>query len=324
MKRTLIFALTLLMIGVLAIGANAQPSGEIVVYSASGPEITGPIIELFNKTYPDIKVVKIHAGTPELFSRLRAEKGNPAADVMFGGAPLLYDREADLFEPFVHPHKEHFATNDPDNIWSPFTIFVQPLIVNTNLVKPEDYPETVKEVLENGSKWKANGGIALAAPNTSSTGWTIVSGIATACGWDFIEELVPYVSVTNGSDAMFNAVKDGELPIGWINEDLGYQWESAGVGVKLIYPSDVATIQMDAYGLVKSGPNPELAKIFLEFLGTKEVHEVASQIVKRRSVRTDVEPPGGLPELEGLNLFYASEPRDVVTDRFNAIVERAQ
>jgi iron(III) transport system substrate-binding protein len=135
---------------------------------------------------------------------------------------------------------------------------------------------------------------------------------------------MPYVSVTNGSDAMFNAVKDGELPIGWINEDLGYQWGSAGIGVKLIYPSDVVTIQMDAYGLVKNGPNPKLAKIFLEFLGTKEVHEVASQIVKRRSVRNDVEPPGGLPELEGLNLYYASEPRDVVTDRFNAIIDRGK
>ena len=324
MKKTLIIALTLLAVGLLSIGVNAGPSGEIFVYSASGPEITGPIIELFNKTYPDIKVVKIHAGTPELFSRIRAEKGNPAADVMFGGDPLLYDREADLFEAFVHPERENFATLDPNNIWNPFTIFVQPLIVNTNLVKPEDYPETVLEVLENGPKWKANGGIALAAPNTSSTGWTIVSGIATAHGWDFIEKLMPYVSVTNGSDAMFNAVKDGELPIGWINEDLGYQWGSAGIGVKLIYPSDVVTIQMDAYGLVKNGPNPKLAKIFLEFLGTKQVHEVASQIVKRRSVRNDVEPPGGLPELEGLNLYYASEPRDVVTDRFNAIIDRGK
>lgn len=324
MKKTLIIALTLLAVGLLSIGVNAGPSGEIFVYSASGPEITGPIIELFNKTYPDIKVVKIHAGTPELFSRIRAEKGNPAADVMFGGDPLLYDREADLFEAFVHPERENFATLDPNNIWNPFTIFVQPLIVNTNLVKPEDYPETVLEVLGNGPKWKANGGIALAAPNTSSTGWTIVSGIATAHGWDFIEKLMPYLSVTNGSDAMFNAVKDGELPIGWINEDLGYQWESAGIGVKLIYPSDVVTIQMDAYGLVKNGPNPKLAKIFLEFLGTKEVHEVASQIVKRRSVRNDVEPPGGLPELEGLNLYYASEPRDVVTDRFNAIIDRGK
>jgi len=320
MKRLLVIVLTLAMVVFAAAAVAAQPSGKIVVYSASGPEITDPIIELFNKAHPEIEVVKIHAGTPELFSRLRAEANNPAADVMFGGDPLTYDRERDLFEPFDHPEKANFQTYDPYNIWQPFTIFVQPLMVNTKLVAPEYYPTTVKEVLANAEYFKSLGGIALSAPNTSSTGWTIVSGIATAHGWDFIAQLAPYLSVTNGSDAMFSAVRDGELPIGWINEDLGVQWEKAGADVKLIYPTDVATIQMDAYGLVKNGPNPEAAKVFMEFLGSKEVHEIAAEIVKRRSVRVDVAPPGDLPPLEGLNLYYASEPRDVVTDKFNQLI----
>lgn len=323
MRRSLLVVCALAILALLQFGAHAQ-TGNIVVYSASGPEITGPIIDLFQRSHPDIHITLVHAGTPELFSRIRAEAANPAADVMFGGDPLIYDREADLFAPFDHPHKESFATNDPHNIWHPFTIFVQPILVNTRLVKPEDFPSTVQQLLANGALWKSNGGIALAAPHTSSTGWTIVSGIATAHGWGFIEELLPYLTVTNGSDAMFNAIKDGEVPIGWINEDLGIQWEIEGVEVKLIYPTDVATIQMDAYGLVKNGPNPEAAKKFVEFLGTKEVHEIATQIVKRRSVRNDVEPPGDLPALEGLNLFYASEPRDVVTARFNALLERVQ
>lgn len=322
MRKNMFTIAVLVTVIMSSFAVNASElAGDLVVYSASGPEITGPIVDLFNQKYPNINVVKVHAGTPELFSRLRAEKGNPAADVMFGGDPLTYDREADLFAPFEHPEKASFQTHDPNNIWQPFTIFVQPLIVNTKLVSPENYPSTVKEVLENGHLWKENGGIALAAPNTSSTGWTIVSGIATRYGWDFVKGLVPYLSVTHGSDAMFNAVKDGELPIGWINEDLGIQWEKAGVSVKLIYPDDVATMQMDAFALVKNGPNPEIAKSFVEFLGSKEVHEIARDVVSRRSVRSDVEPPGSLPELEGLNLFYASEPRDVVTSKFNQLLE---
>lgn len=320
MKRLMVVLAALVAVFAMVGTAAAQPAGKLVIYSASGPEIADPIIDLFNERYPNIEVTKVHAGTPELFSRLRAEANNPAADVMFGGDPLTYDREADLFTPFNHPEKANFQTYDPYDIWQPFTIFVQPIIVNTKLVSPDKYPATVKDMLANAQYYKDLGGIALAAPNTSSTGWTIVSGIATAHGWEFIADLMPYLSVTNGSDAMFNAVRDGELPIGWINEDLGAQWEQAGADVKLIYPTDVATIQMDAYGLVKNGPNPEAAKLFMEFLGTKEVHEIAAQIVKRRSVRMDVDPPGGLPELGELNLFYASEPRDVVTDRFNQLL----
>ena len=49
-----------------------------------------------------------------------------------------------------------------------------------------------------------------------------MSGIATAHGWEFIADLVPYLSVTNGSDAMFSAVR-WRTAIGWINEDLGVQ-----------------------------------------------------------------------------------------------------
>jgi iron(III) transport system substrate-binding protein len=92
--------------------------------------------------------------------------------------------------------------------------------------------------------------------------------------WDFIEKLLPYCKITPGSDPVFAAVKDGECPIGWVNE---------GAPVALIYPKDVVTIQMDAFGLVNNGPNPAAVKSLMEFLGTKEAHTIAATIIKRRS-----------------------------------------
>ncbi|MDK2865561.1 MAG: iron(III) transport system substrate-binding protein, partial [Thermotogota bacterium] len=170
-------------------------------------------------------------------------------------------------------------------------------------------------------KWAELGGIALADPSKSSTGWTIVSGIASAYSWNFIRELLRYATVTPGSDAMFSAIKDGEAPVGWVNEDLGVKWELAGLPVKIVYPKDVCTVQVDAYGLVKGAPHPELAKLFLNFLGTKEAHELVSSIIKRRSVRKDVPPPGELPPLGELRLYTQSESREVVISKFNKILE---
>lgn len=324
MKKSLIILIVILLVALLgtSIAKCAEPKGEIVVYSASGPEITGPIYEIFKVKYPDIKFTTVYAGTPELFARFAAEKNNPAADVIFGGPPIIYDKEADLFEPYVHPEREYFATYDPNSIWQPFTTFCQPLMVNKKLILPNEYPKTVKEVLDNGEKWLDRGGIALADPNKSSTGWTIVSGITSAYDWNFIESLLPYCKVTPGSDAMFSAIKDGEACIGWINEDLGVKWVKEGLPVELIYPIDVVTIQMDCYGLVKNGPHPELAKLFINFLGSKEVHIVVANIVKRRSVRKDVNPPGDLPVLGDLKLFYASEPREVVVAKFSTLQEK--
>lgn len=298
-----------------------EPSGKIVVYSASGPEITEPLYELFQSKYSGIQVTFVYGKTPELFARLQAEKSRPAADVMFGGAPITYDQERDLFEPYVHPERANFVISDPNNIWQPFSIFAQPLMYNTNIVKEEDQVDTIIKLVANGEKWVKLGGIALADPSKSSTGWTIVSGITSAYSWNFIRELLKYATVTPGSDAMFSAIKDGEVPVGWINEDLGIKWELAGLPVKIVYPKDVCTVQVDAYGLVKGAPHSDLAKIFLNFLGTKEAHELVSSIIKRRSVRKDVAPPGELPPLGELNLYTQSESREVVISKFNKILE---
>jgi len=80
---------------------------------------------------------------------------------------------------------------------------------------------------------------------------------------------------------------------------------------------------MDAFGLVKNGPNPAAAKSLMEFLGTREAHTIAATIIKRRSARRDVAPPGELPVLGDLKLCYASEPRDVVTAKFEALRQKS-
>jgi len=321
-KKSLLIIFVVLIIALLiSVNTTSAYESKLFVYSASGQEITGPIFELFNVKHPDIEIVSIHAGTPELFARLNAEQNNPAADVMFGGSPLLYDSSANLFKPYDHPDTKSFVTSDPNSIWHPFTIFAQPIMLNTEMVNESDYPATVKELLANGKKWKEMGGIALADPSKSSTGWTIISGVATAYGWDFIKDLLSYCVITPGSDPMFTAIKDGEAPIGWINEDLGVKWELEGLPVKLIYPEDAITVQMDAYGIVKNGPNPVAAEKFVNFLGTQEVHILVANIIKRRSARTDVNPPGELPKMGDLKLFYASEPREVVVDKFNALMK---
>ncbi len=294
-------------------------SGTLNVYSPHGPEITDPIVTKFNEQYPDIKVQLIKAGTGELLARIRAEKGNPAADVMWGGSTILFDSDADLFAAYESATDKEMAKTDPNKKWHPFAILCQPIMVNTNLVKEDEYPKTAKEL--NDEKWLQKGSIALADPNKSGTGFTIVSGLSSAYGWDFIKELLRYTRVTPGSDAMFKAIKDGEVPVGFINEDLGAKWEAEGLPVKMIYATDAVTVQMDAIALVAGGPNPELGKVFIDFVGSKAVHEIARDTILRRSARKDVTPPPGLPKLGDLKLYPEMEPRDVVNAKFSGIMK---
>ena len=164
------------------------------------------------------------------------------------------------------------------------------------------------------------GGIALADPAKSGSGYTIVSAIAATLGWPYLEKLLPTLRVAPGSSAMVNAVRDGEVALAWTWEDQGAKWTAEGLPVKMIYPSDVVPILVDASALVKGAPNAANARLFLDFLGTPEVHKIVVEQVKRRSARKDMASPPDLPPLTGLKLAEPAEPRDVVVARFAKIV----
>lgn len=316
MKRSLIMAMMFALVGLATIAA--VPNGTVTIYTMSGPEITGPILDAFRAKYPDVTINLVKAGTGEIVARLEAERANPAADILWGGDNLtVYDGNPQLFAAYKSPEDANMSATDPSDKWHAFTLFCQAIMVNTNKVAARDYPKNAKDLLN--AKWKKAGGIAFADPNKSGTGYTIVSGLVNAFGWKYIEALVPNCVVMPGSDPMFKAVKDGELPIGFINEDLGATWKSQGLPIDMIYAKDAVTIQMDACGLVKGGPNPELGKLVIDFLCSKEAHNIAVSVINRRSARIDVAPPKGLPDLGSLSLYTACEPRQVVNAKFSKI-----
>ncbi len=297
---------------------NASHAQELTLYSASGEEILTPILQLFEKQHPDIKVSQIHGGAGELMQRIKAESKNPSADVLFGGPIQSYETFSDYFEAYETNTDKDKILQDPNNIWHAFSVFAQPVIVNTKRLQVSEYPKTIDDVIN--KDWDGKGGIVLADPNQSGTGYTIVSGLVNAKGWDEVGKIIKKSRITPGSTAMFTAVKDGEAALGWINEDLGAHWVEEGLDVALIYPEDAVTVQVDAYGLVKGAKNPEEAKVFIDFLGTKEVQSLVSSTINRRAARKDIASPADLPELTDLPIFTAEEPAEIINTRFTAIV----
>ena len=311
-------------VGVAAVGAvllstSIAVAGDITVYSAHGDDIYGPLVDAFHEAHPDIRVTVIVGETGPLYQRVRAESANPAADVQWGGSIQSYEVFSDLYEPYESPNKAAMIISDPDNKWQPFSVFTQPLMINTELVSDADAPTTVAEVLD--PKWEELGGVVLADPNHSGTGHSIVSGLAAGMGWDFMTEVIQSVRATQGSTPMFEAVRDGEAALGWINEDLGGKWEAEGLPVKMIYPTDAVTVQVDGLAIVKGAPNLEDAKVFVDYITSADGQSIATEVVNRRAARDDVTPPGGLPPLGDLKLFPAEEPRDVIKAKFTEILE---
>ncbi len=306
-----------------ALVATALPfaamAEDLIIYSAHGDDVYGPLVAAFEAKHPDIDVEVIVGETGPLFQRVRAEAANPAADIQWGGSIRSYEQFADLYQSYGSSEVEGLRISDPNNIWFPFTMFAQPLMVNTDKVTPEDFPTSIKDVLD--PKWQDLGGVVLADPNHSGTGHTIVSGLASGLGWDFMNQVITSVRATQGSSPMFEAVRDGEAALGWVNEDLGGKWMAEGLPVHMIYAPDGVTIQVDGLAIIKDAPNVDQAQAFVDFIISNEGQTIASGAVNRRSVRADVMPPEGLPELGELSLFTEDEPRDIIKAKFTAVLE---
>ena len=75
--------------------------------------------------------------------------------------------------------------------------------------------------------------------------------------------------------------------------------------------------------LFRSGPNTENAKVFIDWLLTKEAQELSVATSYRYPVRDDVAAPKGLPALSEVDLVNydrakASSMKEAVLEKFEA------
>jgi iron(III) transport system substrate-binding protein len=77
-----------------------------------------------------------------------------------------------------------------------------------------------------------------------------------------------------------------------------------GRPVEAIHPAEGTGLRFDAVGIIKGGPNPDNAKLFLDFITSREAHGIAAgKPFFRRSVRKDVAPPPGLKPTAEIAFF---------------------
>ncbi|MBD8892581.1 extracellular solute-binding protein [Roseibium litorale] len=318
MSRYLALAATAMGAAML-VPATAS-AADLVVYTSHGETTSSPILDAFKQAHPDINVTIVRGGTGEVVERLRAEAGNPTADVLWGGPTQTFEENAALFQAYESATDADMVTADPNHIWHPYTVLLQPIIVSTKRVSAEDMPKTQDDLVS--PKWKELGSLIIPDPAKSGTGYTILSALSGDKGWDFVGSLAKDARIAPGSDDAFNAVRDGEAAVGWINEDLGAKWKAEGLPIEVIYPSDAVTGQVDAQAIVAGAPHLDEAKAFIDFLGSKASHEVVRDATIRRSARTDVTPPAVLPALGSLNIVSPVDPRPVVVARFQEFLNK--
>ena len=309
-----------------------QTGGKLVVYSALNEDNTIAIADQFKKD-TGIEIEYISLGGGDAVARVQAEMANPKADILVGGSVDLYGSlaTAGAFEAYDSPNNDSLDArfNDPNHFWQGWYMGVLSIIINEERFEKEltpkgvKMPETWDDLLDPNYKdvfvW--------ANPTTAGGAY-----IATACqifrlgedaAWDYLKTLDQNVHhYYKGAGDVISPVATGEFiaSIAWAHDSFKIQQQ--GYPLKLIIPKQTA-YEIGGSAIIKGGPNTENAKVFIDWLLTKEAQELSVATSYRYPVRTDVAAPAGLPTLEEVDLVdydrdQAASMKEAVLEKFDA------
>ena len=319
-------ALSLVALGTLAMArpATAQ-TGRVVLYNAGGAKLAEGLSAAFRKQQPGITVDVINAGVGELVTRIKAEKNNPAGDVLLGASVEAYEADPDLFEPYKTKEDAAFSRDviGPNNLYYGYNLLLQTFMVNTKLLPADQAPKSWKDLGEPRFKGK----IVFANPSLSGSAYGQFAQILQLYGWDTAGSLVKNMTFLNSSELVWQTVAKGENAVGVTGDNNVTSQAAAGYPVVAIYPSEGTALRFSATALIRKAPNPQNAKLLLDYLNGKEAHEITVQLTSRRSVRKDVISPPGQPATSDIKTFVyddklAAAKRDEYLEKFDDLLSQ--
>lgn len=300
MKRFITLALALIMVLALAVGAAAEEpdTGKIVIYT-SFTDSQMPLITDFEAT-TGIKVEVITGGANELLKRVVAESDSPYADVIIGGSKTVYADYLDYFEEYVTPNDEFLAKNHKVeyNKLTPYAADTIVIMVNNDLIgdiKVDSWADLLNPELK--------GRIAMADPAAASSAASALGVMA----WDmgdqqsyFSDASIEYLTafaenlegkLASGSSACHKSCVDGEYAVAVTFNGAVYNYLSEGVNVSIVYPKEGVSAFSDVGAIVKGCANPKSAKIFMDYITSKEVQSRMGAEMFSNPVRGDADLP---------------------------------
>ena len=266
--------------------AAAQAEGELTVYGSCEEEYLAAACEHFQELY-GIKVNYQRLSTGEVQAKIEEEKGNPSADVWFGGTTDPYNVVAkeDLLEPYAAQNASHLLSDmykDPDGKWYGIYKGILGFMVNTdeltrmNLEAPADWQDLLKPEYK-GLIWLSN-------YNTAGTAKLVINTMIQKYGHDegiqYLVDLDKNIEVyTKSGSGPSKNVGTGEcvIGIGFLHDGITQIVDNGYENVQLIIPSSGTSFEIGATAIFKGAAHPNAAKLWIEYALSPECVNLAAQ-----------------------------------------------
>lgn len=281
---------------------EAKKEGRMNLYSGEGSSVIEPLIKAFHEKYA-IKVDAISARSPELGAKIHAERraGLYLMDVYIGGASTALNalKPVGTFDPlepvFIMPEtlnpKTWWGENVPwvDKDRTLFALRNSPnpiVVINTRLVKPEEI-RSLRDVLN--PKWK--GKIIVDDPTVGGGGFSFAFMLETM-DVDFLRDLAkqePYIFRDPRLEAEWLAQGKSAIVLNLKSEAVA-EFKKAGAPLLEVLTQEGAYITSGAANLALANRalHPNAARLFINWIVTKETQTIFSLADGTQSARVDV------------------------------------
>lgn len=266
--------------------AAAQAEGELTVYGSCEEEYLAAACQHFQEVF-GIKVNYQRLSTGEVQAKIEEEKGNPSADVWFGGTTDPYNVVAKegLLEPYAAQNASHLLSDmykDPDGNWYGIYKGILGFMVNTdeltrmNLEAPADWQDLLKPEYK-GLVWLSN-------YNTAGTAKLVINTMIQKYGHDegiqYLVDLDKNIEVyTKSGSGPSKNVGTGEcvIGIGFLHDGITQIVDNGYTNVELVIPSSGTSFEVGATAIFKGAAHSNAAKLWIEYALSPECVNLAAQ-----------------------------------------------
>ena len=281
--------------GEKALYAAAEKEGLVVSFD-TGPEWANwkSLFSAFKKRYPEVELTYNDLGSAATVVALDKSRRRPQADTAYYFAASAVDAvKKDVVAPFkpLNFDKLPAVFREADGRW--FTIHTLNIafLVNKKLVKnvPTSWADLLKPEYKNT--------VVYLDPRTAGVGQVVVFAAAYGNGGsvdnvqpgiDYLGKLhaAGHVQRVEGTTPYAKFLK-GEIPIwiGYENDGLKAKYQDGmGDAAEVVIPKEASVSAPYAISLVKNAPNPNSAKLWLNFIMSETGQNLFAQGYVRPSV----------------------------------------
>ena len=250
---------------------------EVIIYTSVDQIYSEPVLDYFEeqtgiKVKPvfDIEATK----TIGLVNRLIAEKDKPRADVFWSGefVQTILLKEKGVLAPYRSSNAGDIPSQyvDPENFWTGFAGRARVLLVNTDLVTPDDYPDSIYDLVDEA--WPADQtGIAYPLFGTTAThAAALYAAEGTEEARDYFTRIYERgVRVVDGNSVVRDMVVSGQMKMGMTDTDDSCAALEKGEPVAIIFPDQDSLgtfVIPNTVAMIQGGPNPDEARQLIDFL----------------------------------------------------------